>query len=235
MVPKPYAKYKEEKTIATTGKDGATEELLIPITPTKEYKPMNLVAEDSHSTYSTSSSSSTVSSKEDEVTPLPAPIPPPRPHRKKKSPNATPTNDSLSFANPGAFISTTSVDEKLQKRESLDFSSSIAAALADIDPSIAVTLKSKPWKDDDLPDFVKLPPPLEPERSTPSPTSHDSNTNNIATTPERTRCNAMSSQESPKFAHTKPAFIPEQDKKESNDSDIFSDLLDFHSTWNQTL
>lgn len=256
------------------GPDGQqTEEKLIPLTPPFQRSSFgdsgaDLVQEvrsfDSLDSTSTSSSSSSTSHEGDQDPftratdrqlpahhPIP-PIPPPRPHRKKPS---TIQSDVSSAVPSQVVLNQVAAYEKSvilnsgqsrRHKQSLDFSSSIAQALIDIDPLMADHLQNPAPQHSCTPvvlDLAKLPTPLEPTRScTPSSGSGRSSTDTPTSTSdqstsdvgrfghqqERKRSNAMQTV----YRSTAPK---EEEASNSCKKDPFEELilLQTNSQWPQ--
>lgn len=256
------------------GPDGRqTEEKLISLTPPSQRSSLgdsgaDLMQEvrsfDRRDSTSTSSSSSSTSHEGDQDLftratdrqlpahhPIP-PIPPPRPHRKKPS---TLQSDMSSALPSQVILNQMAAHEKSltlnsrwsrRHKQSLDFSSSIAQALIDIDPLVADRLQNSAPQHSCTPvalDLAKLPTPLKPTRScTPSsgrgqsstdtPTStSDQSTSNVGRfghQQERKRSNAMQTV----YRSTVPK---EEGASTGSKKDLFEELLllQTNSQWPQ--
>ena len=178
------------------------------------------------------------------------PIPPPRPHRKKSrdlpsdKPSVVPSQVISNQSVVGEKSFTVDSRRDLHKQKSLDFSSSIAQALIDIDPLMADRLQNKPPQHVRTPmalDLAKLPPPLEPIRSdTPSSGSGRSSSDTPTSASEqnaserdkanfrkeRKRSNAMQT-----VYRTSSTTSPVEGAAAGNKKDPFADLLQGDSQW----
>ena len=197
--PKPYAKHREEKgpscptylpvmTEEDERSDHITESNLISLTPPHSMTqwpkaPNNGVdSSDSDSLISTSSSSS-----DGGVIILPPPpVPPPRPSRRRMIPSSNPSsqkNESSDIVGNLPVIADATRREMLTKdpkRESLDFSSSLAAALIDIDPHTAESLQHH-RTGHPPPSMSDLPSPLVPVKTLPTDVKPMVSSNNAKT------------------------------------------------------
>ena len=197
--PKPYAKHREEKgpscptylpvmTEEEERSDHITDANLISLTPPHSMTqwtkaPNNGVdSSDSDSLISTSSSSS-----DGGVIILPPPpVPPPRPNRRRvilSSNSSSQKNESSDVIGNLPVIADATRREMLvkdTKRESLDFSSSLAAALIDIDPHTAESLQYHKTGHPS-PFMPDLPSPLVPVKTVPTDVKPMVSSNNAKT------------------------------------------------------
>jgi hypothetical protein len=260
--PKPYAQYKEEKEvpqslpIMTLEEERQLETVptgnLLSLTPNhsedqwKKATDNGLDSSDSDSLISSSSSSDDGGV----IILAPPPVPPPRSNRRRMVMNMTHNSQKNE---PVDVIGNLPVikDARLSytmlandpKRESLDLSGSLAAALINIDPDTAETLQqSKVNRTCHPPSSMSdLPPPLQPMRSTsqgtpvgtamtntcfPPPLSAVSDPNNHGMAGvmvwEQGRCNALSKPQAPSKSNP---FLSDGQSERQRSASPFADLL----------